>query len=61
MIKTKLKGSRQVWKKALSAKGDDWTIQYSQATAINLIGLLRAISDCLSKTQGALQPQVYAN
>lgn len=25
-------------KKALSGKGDDWTVQYSQATAISMIG-----------------------
>lgn len=28
----------QVWKKALSGEGDDWTVQYSQAAAITMIG-----------------------
>lgn len=67
MIKTELKGRHihlskcQVWKKALSGKGADCAVQYSQARSITMIGFtLRNI--WLSKqNQGALEPEVYAN
>lgn len=48
-------------KKALSSKGADWAIQYSQAGAITMIGFALCNIWLSKQNQGALEAEVHAN